>query len=166
MNKILPYIISNAGAILLFAGAFRRPRTVRWLFITMFFLASWVNWTLCMFQPAVYLEFAKTNVLPLYATFIKGWFSAHIPLVVGLIATGQGLIAGLLLFKGLLFRLGCTAAIIFFIAILPLGIGSASPAPAVLAAAITVLWIRGNSFNASAHHEKQIYFSSHIDKII
>jgi len=68
-------------------------------------------------------------------------------LVVGFIASCQGLIAVAILLKGWIFRVGCIGAIVFLLAILPLGIGSGFPCTAIMAAALVVLlWKHNNNY--------------------
>ena len=156
MNAMLPYIISNIVAILLLVTALKWPGAARIAFATLFFLASWVIWTTGMYYPSLYQDYVDTVLNGWYGNFIRGWFAAHIPLVAGLIATGQGTIAALMLFRGLLFKIGCAAAIVFLIAILPAGAGSAFPCTAIMAIAILTLWSKAETLSIAVLQEKKI----------
>jgi len=89
-----------------------------------------------------------------YKQFIRGWFSYHVTEVVGFIATCQALIAFSMLLKGWWLITGATGAIIFLLAIAPLGVGAAFPFSLIAAAALyciirnhqnDYLWINHNS---------------------
>lgn len=56
--------------------------------------------------------------------------------MVTIIAIGQGLIGIGLLLKNQIVRIACYGAIVFFIAIIPLGIGAAFPATLITALAV------------------------------
>ena len=71
--------------------------------------------------------------------FILGWFSKHIAVTVGFIATCQALIAVSLLMKDLIFKAGTIGAIIFLIAIAPFGVGSGFPCTVIMAIGLFIL---------------------------
>ena len=121
------YIISNVAALLILWAAWKRPRLARLIFFFLFAAASWTNWNAALSNPQVYLDYADVSFLPVYRQFIQGWFSQHITVMVGLIATAQTLIAVSMLLRGLLLNIGVVGAIVFLIAIAPLGVGSAFP---------------------------------------
>ncbi len=126
---LLPLIISNiAGMIILFC-CWKYPRTGRLLMFLLFMWAGITNWYTATNSPQVYLDYAKYTVLPLYRDFIGGWFSRQILFMVGLIATAQLLIGISMFFKGIFFKVGAIGGMVFFAAILPLGVGSGFPFP-------------------------------------
>ena len=90
-------------------------------------------------NPHDYLSYADLTFLPLYKTFILGWFSEHIRLSVGVIATAQAFIAIALLMKGWIYKAGLIGAILFLIAIIPLGVGYAFPCTLLLAIGLVML---------------------------
>ena len=137
---LLAYIVSNAVSIIVLISAFKWPRVGRFLLFVLFAWASWANWNMALNNPLDYLSYADLTFLPSYRSFIVGWFSDHIQIVVGLIATAQALIAAAMLSKGLFYTMGVAAAIIFLIAISPLGIGSAFPCTLILAVSLIKLW--------------------------
>ncbi len=124
-------IISNGIAILFLVAAFRKPRLARLLFALVFGWACWINYKTAQGNPDDYLLYAAITPLDLYREFIQGWFSRNITTMVTVIAVGQGLIAIGLLLRGWIVRLACIGAIVFFLAIAPLGIGAAFPATLV-----------------------------------
>lgn len=124
---LLMYGISNAVALLILWASWKQPRIARLLLFLLFAWASWKNWTTALRNPEFYIEYADLGFLKLYKQFIKGWFSSHITETVGFIATCQALIAVALLLKGWILKLGVIGAIIFLLAIAPLGVGSAFP---------------------------------------
>jgi hypothetical protein len=124
---ILMYSISNIVAFLLLWAAWKQPKLARLLFFLLFAWASWTNWTTAINNPQFYVDYADFSFLDLYRQFIRGWFSDHVTEVVGFIATCQALIAVSMLLKGWVLKLGAFGAIIFLLAIAPLGVGSAFP---------------------------------------
>lgn len=130
---LLGYIISNVVAIIMLWATWKNQRMGRFLFFLLFAWASVTNASFAMNQPEVYLEYADMAWLNSYKQFIQGWFSEHILLSVGFVAISQGLIAFSMWLKGLLLRVGATGAIIFLLAILPLGVGSGSPCTLIMA---------------------------------
>ena len=132
----IPWIVSNVIAILFLMSAFRKPKLWRLLFVLLFSWAFWINYTTAHSNPDDYLRYAALTPFKLYSNFINGWFKEHIILMVTLISFGQGLIAIGMMLKGWLVQLACIGAIIFFLAIIPLGIGSGFPAPLITTIAI------------------------------
>jgi hypothetical protein len=131
--------ISNIVAILQLIAAVKWPRIARLSFFLLFAWASWTNWKESQQAPQFYLEYADLTWSNWYKDFINGWFSRHIELAVGFIATCQGLIAMSMLLKGCIFKTGALAAMVFLISILPFGIGSGFPCTAIMAVALYIL---------------------------
>lgn len=142
---VVMLIISNAVAVLQLIAAWKWPRIARLSFFLLFAWASWMNWTTSQQSPQFYLEYADLTWSNWYYEFINGWFADHIQLAVGFVATCQGLIAISLLLKGWIFRIGAIGAIIFLLAILPLGVGSGFPCSGIMAIAIAVLLRKHNN---------------------
>lgn len=132
-------VISNAVAILQLIAAWKWPRISRVSFFLLFGWASWMNWTTALADPSAYLEYSNLTWSGWYRDFINGWFARHIVLSVGSIATAQGLIALSMLCRGWIFKAGAGGAILFLLAILPLGVGAGFPCTAIMAAALFVL---------------------------
>ena len=133
---LVPWSISNTAAILVLITALERPKFARLLFVILFAWASWINTITAQHSPESYIEYAAFTPFAFYKNFINGWFAAHVTTMVTLIAAGQGLIAIGFALKGWFVRLAGIGAIIFFLAIAPLGIGSGFPC--TLIGAITV----------------------------
>lgn len=132
-------IISNIIALLMLLAAWKHYRISRLMFFLVFVWASWTNWNEAIIAPQFYLDYAGLTFSDLYRDFIKGWFSWHITLAVGFIATCQALIAISMLLKGWIFKTGAIGAIIFMLAIAPLGVGAAFPCTLILAVAMWLL---------------------------
>jgi hypothetical protein len=137
-------IISNIAAILFLITAFRWPKIARVLFLVLFSWASWMNWKTSLENPNAYLEYAGLTWSSFYKDFINGWFSRNIQFAVGIVATCQGLIAISMLLKGWVFKAGAIGAILFLLAIVPLGIGSGFPCTIIFAAAMFLLLKKEN----------------------
>jgi len=136
---LLMYIISNAVALLILWVAWKQPRLARFLFFLLFAWASRANWTTALHHPQFYIEYADLSFLNIYRQFIRGWFSNHITEAVGLIATCQALIAVSMILKGWILKLGTISAIIFLLAIAPLGVGSAFPFSLIASGALYII---------------------------
>jgi hypothetical protein len=139
-------IISNALAILFLIIAIWKPRIARLLFFLLFAWACWMNWTFSVNNPDAYLQYAELSLSDTYRNFINGWFSKHIPVIIGIIATCQGLIAISMLLKGWIYKLGIIGGIIFLLAIVPLGVGSGFPCTLIAAIALFKLYNKGKQY--------------------
>ncbi|MEO7982436.1 MAG: hypothetical protein ABI688_00010 [Bacteroidota bacterium] len=135
----------NLLALIFLFTAFKYPRISRILFFLLFGWACWMNWTTSQRSPNDYLQYADLNLSSWYRDFINGWFSRHIPPVVGIIATCQGMIAMSMLLKGTIFKIGCSGGIIFLTSIAPFGVGSGFPCTIIFAIALGILFKKGNS---------------------
>lgn len=125
---LLPYLTSNAVALVLLVAAFRRPRWVRWASVVIFGLAALTNTRLALADPLEYQGYLDLAVLDLYRDFIAGWFRDHTRWLVLPIAAGQLTIALLLLVNSRVTRwVAVCGAAVFLLAIAPLGVGSAFP---------------------------------------
>ena len=133
------YIISNIIALTMLLVSWKHYRTSRLMFFIVFAWASWTNWNEAIVAPQFYLDYAGLTFSALYRDFIYGWFSSHITLAVGFIATCQALIAIGMFLKGWIFKTAAIGAIIFLVAIAPLGVGSAFPCTVILAIAMWLL---------------------------
>lgn len=131
-----PWLVSNLVALLILAASIKKPRVARLLFALLFLWASSTNYHTAKTNPAAYLEYADLTPFEPYRTFINGWFSQHVGAMVTAIAIGQGLLALGMLLKGRALQLACLGAMLFFLAILPLGIGSGFPFPLLSVAAL------------------------------
>jgi hypothetical protein len=103
------------------------PRVARWAWIGIFVWAATVNTFTAATEPWVYLAYAGLTPSHWYEAFINGWFSRHISEFVMTIAAGQLTIAILLSREGRARRLGVWGAMVFLLAIAPLGVGSGFP---------------------------------------
>jgi uncharacterized membrane protein YphA (DoxX/SURF4 family) len=127
ITYLVAYIISNIVAILLLWAAWKQPRIARLMFFLLFAWAGWTNWTTALRNPQFYIEYADLSFWDVYKQFIRGWFSIHVTQVVSFIAICQALIAVSMLLKGWFLKIGVVGAIVFLLAIAPLGVGSAFP---------------------------------------
>jgi hypothetical protein len=143
---LIAYIISNIVGLAMLFAARKWPRIGRFLFFLLFGWASWVNWTTAIETPQAYQEYADLTFSGFYQQFIHGWFKEHTLLAVGFIATAQGLIALSMLLKGWIYKMGCVGGILFLLAIMPFGVGSAFPCTLVMAIAMYVLWQHGHDY--------------------
>lgn len=164
------FIISNIVALIILLAAWKAPKIARLLFFLLFAWASYTNWSFAIYSLQSYTQYAHLTFLNIYRQFILGWFSKHITVVVGFIATCQALIAVSMLMKDFVFKAGVVGAIIFLIAIAPLGIGSAFPCTVIVAVALYILikkhqydfiWKGNKHFEKLSINTNQIQLTEH-----
>jgi hypothetical protein len=131
-------LASNLGAALILLASWRWRNAGRVLFFVLFLWAAGINMRLALLDPGSYLEYARWAVEP-YRRFILGPFARHAGLFVGAIAVGQLAIAVLVALRGRAVALGLAGAVIFLLAIAPLGRGSAFPFSLIASAAAVLL---------------------------
>lgn len=139
-HVLLALLISNIVGLLILFCCFRYQRIGRLLLFLLFIWAGYTNWRTVSTTPHVYVDYADYAFLPLYKTFINGWFHQHILLLVGFIATAQVFIGISMLLKGIIYRLGTIGGLLFLIGIIPLGIGSGFPFPIIVSIAFYLLF--------------------------
>ncbi len=137
-----PYLVSNLFSVALATVAFKWPRLSRFLFVAIFVAAGFFNAFMALTEPEAYLSYADMAILNSYRSFIAGFFFFFSRFFVLSIALGQLLVAVLLCGGKNFLRLGVTGGIMFFLAIMPLGLGSAFPASLILAIALFLMWHR------------------------
>ena len=141
----IPWAFSNIGGLILLWVSWQNPKIGRAAFTFLFGWAAWKNFSTAQQTPEVYIEFAFLAI-NFYHDFILGWFADHIKFVVTMISIGQALIALGMLLKGRWVKAASLAAIFFFIAVSPLGVGSAFPFPLVASFAAYIIYKNpGNS---------------------
>jgi hypothetical protein len=152
---LVPYLISNVVAVLLLLSAFKRPEVTRWACVLIFLAAAVVNTRLAVIRPLEYVDYGAFTASALYREFIYGWFSRHVRMLVLPIAPGQLAIA-ILLTRGRPWRqLGVAGAVLFLLAIAPLGVGSAFPFSFLLIGALLVMERRLNQRASPAMGSRQ-----------
>ena len=119
----------------MFVWALRSPRAGRVLLSALFVWAAGTNLRVALTAPGDYLNFAQFAVLDVYRAFILGYFARHTAAIIAAIAVGQAVIAFLLAADGWPRRLGYVGAMVFLLAIVPLGTGSGFPATVLMALA-------------------------------
>lgn len=136
------FFVINGITLLVLITAFRKPELSRLWLALILASAAVVNGVLAFRAPQSYLAFANVAVFEWYADYITGPFRDNITLVVMTIAVLQLLTAFGMLHRGLPGKAAFTGAILFFLAIAPLGAGSAFPAPVFLGAACLVILLK------------------------
>jgi|AntRauTorcE11897_2_1112592.scaffolds.fasta_scaffold00104_20 hypothetical protein len=164
----ISWVFSNLAGLLILFAAWKNHKIGRATFALLFGWAAWKNLTVVSETPDLYIEFAFLAI-PFYHDFILGWFSDHIAPVVSIIAIGQALIAFGMFMKGYWVKIACIGAIVFLIAVSPLGVGSAFPFPIVAAFAaylilkgqdeISYLWSLQKPMNRSSLVKKYLHHS-------
>ena len=134
--------VNVVSIVLIFASAWW-PKLTRLLFTLIFGSAGLFNIYTAIKSPSAYQYFGELAVLDSYRRFISGtFFAEHAREVVSAIALGQIAVAALLCCANRLLSIGAVGGVVFFIGIMPLGIGSAFPMPVFLIIALVVLWWR------------------------
>lgn len=141
---LIGYIVSNLFAVALLIIAWKRPIMGRLIFSIIFLGACVTNWTIAINHPEDYLDFGNMTISSWYREFITGWFSEHILLTVGLIASAQGLIGISLLLNGWIYKIGVAGGILFLLAIIPLVITSAFPGSLIMTMAMMMIFNKGH----------------------
>ncbi len=137
-----PYLGSNIISAALVGAAVKWPRVTRVLFVTIFLVAGMFNAYTAITEPEAYLMYADMAILNVYRNFVTGFFSSHTEIIVLAIALGQLGIAALLCGDNRFLKIGVGGGVMFFVAIIPLGVGSAFPASLLLAISIVLMWRR------------------------
>lgn len=149
---LIPYAVSNLIGLLLLWLNWKRPRAGLIVFGIIFLLAGIFNFYTAASEPEVYQQYASWAVFTIYVEFITGFFREHAGMIVKIIAMGQILIGALLLAKKGRMKLPAViGGILFFIAIAPLGLGSAFPATLIMALGLFVGYKRSVD-----HHSDKI----------
>ena len=141
-DSLIPYLLTNATALALVFLAFKRHRLTRLIFILIFLLAGLFNIYTILTKPEFFNHYGDKAFLDIYKSFINGYFSHHIQQVVGFIGLGQILVAVLLSAGGRWVHLGVLGGIIFFIALIPLGVSAAFPAMLLFIVALVLMQYR------------------------
>jgi hypothetical protein len=131
---LVAYSVSNLVAVGLVLTAWRVPNLARLLYAAMFAAAFCINLSTAIATPQFYADYyAGVASLDVYRHFIEGTFATHARWFIVPIAVGQLALAVLVVLRSGWVRLGLVGAISFFVAIAPLGIGSAFPCSLVMA---------------------------------
>ncbi len=130
---MLPVILANLVAFVLVLSSYNFPRFLRVIWGLIFIIAGIFNLITVYNEPGVYVDAFGPPAIDIYQQFINGPFSERSALYVTLIALGQILAGGLIWSGGFWYYLGLTGGVIFMLAIAPLGVGSAFPAPLIMA---------------------------------
>lgn len=133
------YMLSNFVAVLIVYISIIKPVFGRMCMSLLFIAASVVNTVISISHPQIYKTYSDVAALPAYEEFIDGFFSRHITVFVLSIAVCQFLIGLALIWKGPLGKIALGGAIIFLVAIAPLGAGSSFPCSIILAIACLIL---------------------------
>ncbi|MEO5995403.1 MAG: hypothetical protein ABIN89_01810 [Chitinophagaceae bacterium] len=142
---LIGYIVSNLFAVALLIIAWKRPIMARLIFSIIFLGACATNWTIAVNRPEAYLDFGDMTIFSWYREFIAGWFSEHILLTVGLIASVQGIIGISLLLNGWIYKISVVGGILFLLAIIPLVITSAFPGSIIMTIAMMMIFNKGHN---------------------
>ncbi|GAA3918195.1 hypothetical protein GO495_20655 [Chitinophaga oryziterrae] len=134
-----PFIISNLISLLILIIVLAKPIFGRMLISLIFIAAAIINTVVAITNPDVYKVYESLAALPVYEDFIRGPFSLHITTYVIIIAAGQLMIGLGLAMKGMYESIALVGAIIFLLAIAPLGAGSSFPCTVILALACGIL---------------------------
>ena len=137
-----PYLGSNIISAALVVTAVKWPRVTRVLFVIIFLAAGVFNAYTAITEPEAYLMYDDMAVLDVYRNFITGVFSSHAQVIVLAIALGQMSIAALLCGDNRFLKMSVVGGVVFFIAIIPLGVGSAFPSSLLMAIALVLMWRR------------------------
>jgi hypothetical protein len=131
---------STIVALVMLVVSVRRRRAGLVLFAVLFAWAAAVNTRTALTAPADYLGYGAFAVIDVYRRFIFGFFAQHVAAIVLAIAAAQAAIAVALLNGRRWRRVALAGAMVFLLAIVPLGIGAGLPATIIMALSAGVLW--------------------------
>ena len=129
----LGYWASNIGGAVIAITGWKFTRVARFLLASLFAWACWFNLDTVAETPEVYVDYAWLTPFQWYSAIMTGWFAANVTEIVTIVSIGQGLLAVGLLLGGIYARIAAIGTIIFLLIVLPLGLGSAFPAPILMA---------------------------------
>lgn len=139
---MLPVILSNLLAIIIMLSCLQIPKIMRAVMGLIFIVAGFINLINVYNNPSVYVDGFGPVAIDVYKDIIYGPFSKQPGIYVALISIGQVLVGALLWLKKFWYNVGAFGGFIFFVAIIPLGAGSAFPAPVFLAIGMLSLLFR------------------------
>lgn len=146
-DTFIPFIISNAGAIVIFWFSVGNKGLAKSLLSVLFIGAAIFNAYTSLANPASYRDFVDTAVLEWYKNFLSGFFSDHTTAIVLAVSVAQFYIGVAMQMNRIRFVMACLGGFLFGVAIAPLGVGSAFPASIVLSAAFLVLLVAPSDKN-------------------
>jgi hypothetical protein len=159
----IPWIFSNLAGLLILLATWKNPKIGRILFALLFGWAAWKNLTVISQTPDLYIEFAFLAI-PIYHDFILGWLSEYMTPLVTIIAIGQAFIAFGMFMNGLWVKIASFGAIVFLIAVSPLGVGSAFPFPLVAAFAAYLIMKDNNEISYLLSIQRPVNKSANINR--
>jgi len=133
------YALSNLVALLILVVCWRWKTAGRLSLALLFLWAGIYNLRMVFVQPEAYLTYARFAHTTGYQEFILGFFKQHTTAIVAGIAIGQLLIAILVSLRARAVYVGLVGAIIFLVAIAPLGTAAAFPATLIAAIGAVLL---------------------------
>jgi hypothetical protein len=136
-----PYVITHVITFIMIIICYKWPKIGKVAWGIIFILAGIFNIFTVIKDPQAYLSY-RDHAVDFYKFFIDGVFNSFTIFIVSLIGAGQILVGIFLLRKGKVFFLGILGGITFFIAIAPLGIGSAFPSTLLMAFSLVLLFFR------------------------
>lgn len=135
------YLIANGVSLLILMFAIFRPVVAQALLSLLFTGAGIFNGIMALIHPELFMAYGAMTPYAPYEQFIYGAFSHNITAIVLAISICQVAMGVFIGYKKPYLQMGMTAAVIFLLAITPLGAGSAFPCTLILvAAAVTVLY--------------------------
>lgn len=150
------YMITNLVAVLLVFLAWRRPKSATFLMAVLFTGAAVFNTLTAIFHPERYMVYADLAAIPIYESFIGGYFSRNVRFIIFFIAALQLLAGIFMLSSRILSNIAFAGAAFFLLAIAPLGAGSAFPSSLLFAAACIILIARRKKGNKLDSSVKQV----------
>lgn len=138
--------VVNLIAIAMTIITWRRNDWGRLLFALNFLGAAAFNWIFLVMDPEEYIYYVEFVLLDSYRDFILGPFSENTRFFLGIITAAQILIGLGLLSRGRRLKVAALGAMIFLIAIAPLGLGAAFPATLIQSIGLFFIFRRGSSY--------------------
>jgi hypothetical protein len=133
------WAVTNIISLVLIGFCYKWPSLGSFIWGIIFLFAGVYNGFTAMHLPESYQIYSETAVY-YYQEFIKGIFAEQARVFIMFIVLSQLLISFGLFFKENFYKIALIGAMIFLIAITPLGIGSAFPATLLMTISLFILY--------------------------
>lgn len=148
----LTYMIANTVSLAILIAAIFWPVIARFLLALLFIGAGLFNAFMAIRSPELFMAYGAMTVSAFYEQFIYGAFRDNTTAIVVSISICQMAAGVFIATRDALLKLGLIAAIIFLLAITPLGAGAAFPCTLLLVVAAIILLFKEKYLSAHPVH--------------
>ncbi|WP_341835638.1 hypothetical protein WJU16_22690 [Chitinophaga pollutisoli] len=138
------FMVINGISLAILAFSFFRPARAAYVLGILFLFAAVINIVVLTARPEAFLELSAVAVYDWYIRAMDASFRFFEQGMILAITLGQLMIAAAMFGSGRWRSAGLACALVFFLAIAPLGAGAAFPSPVILAGACLVILLKTN----------------------